>query len=201
MIKKTVHRLCDNPTISNIIRNIIEAGMISVRSNIRRQTGNTKNKRIIDIACGTGEFSVLAKGPYVGVDLDKRHIRYARKKYGNKRKQFLVKDASDTGFPDKSFDYAFMLSFLHHTPEKDIGKVLGEAMRLTKHKIIIVDLVPLKYNLLGMYFYRLDQGKYIRPYKEQLRLVRKYAKIKKAKIFRSGMDLHSLIVVEPKQAN
>ena len=68
---------------------------------------------------------------------------------------------------------------------------------MTKKKIIIVDLVPLKYNPLGKFFYKLDQGKHIRSYKEQLRLVAKYAEIKKAMIFRSGMYLHSLIVCEP----
>ena len=198
MSKNIIHRLCENPVVSNLIRNIIEAGMVTVRSNLRSELGNTKDKRIIDIACGTGEFSVLAEGEYVGVDLDKRHIYYANKKYGSKRKKFLVKDASATGYPDKSFDYALMLSFLHHTLEKDIGKVLNEAKRLTKEKIIVVDLVPLKYNIFGKFFYSMDQGKFIRPYKKQLELVARYAKIKKTKVFRSGMDLHSLIVCSPK---
>lgn len=199
MIKKIVHKLCDNPVISNFIRNVIEAGMITVRRNIRKEIGDTRNKRIIDIACGTGEFSRLAEGEYVGVDLDKRHIKYASRKYGTPKKKFFVKDASRLGGPDKCFDYAFMLSFLHHTAEKDIEKVLKEAMRVTKNKIIIVDLVPLKYNLIGKFFYNLDQGKYIRPFDKQLRLVKKYAKVRKSRIFRSGMDLHSLIVVEPKK--
>ncbi len=197
MSKNIIHKLCKNPLLSNIIRNVIEAGMITVRSNIRKEAGDTSNKRIIDIACGTGEFSCLAHGSYIGVDLDARHIKYAQKKYGTKKKKFLVKDASKTGFPDKHFDCAFMLSFLHHTPEKDIGKVLNEAKRITREKIIIVDLVPLKYNLIGKFFYNMDQGKFIRPYKEQLRLVSKYAKIKKTRVFRSGMDLHSLIVCSP----
>ena len=198
MSKNIVHRLCENPVISNLIRNFIEAGMITVRSNIRKEIGDTSKNRIIDIACGTGEFSVLAKGQYVGVDLDARHIKYAQKKYGNNNKRFIVKDASKTGFPDKHFDYALILSFLHHTPEKDIGKVLNEAKRVTKEKMIIVDLVPLKYNLLGKFFYKMDQGKFIRPYKKQLELVSRYVKIRKAKVFRSGMTLHSLIVCKPR---
>ena len=201
MIKKIVHKACDSPVLSNLIRNVIEAGMITVRSNIRREIGNTKNKKILDIACGTGKFSVLAEGEYVGVDLDARHIKYAQKKYGSKKKRFIVEDAGKIDYPDKYFDYSFMLSFLHHTPTKDIGKTLNIAKRMTKKKIIIVDLVPLKYNLLGKFFYNLDQGKFIRPYKEQLRLVRQHIKIKKAKIFRSGMDLHSLIVCSPEKSH
>ncbi|MFB0564497.1 MAG: glycosyltransferase [Candidatus Aminicenantaceae bacterium] len=196
MIKKIIHRLCSNPVMSNLIRNIIEAGMITVKSNIKKEIRNTKNKKIIDIACGTGQFSVLAKGEYVGIDLNKRHIMYARKKYGSKKKKFLIIDANSLAYPDKYFDYAFMLGFLHHIPEVTIGKVLTVARRITKEKIIIIDLVPLKYNLLGKFLYKIDQGKFIRPYEEQLRLVRKYTKLKNAKIFRSGMDLHSLIVCE-----
>jgi len=199
MGKNIIHKLCENPCISNLIRDIIEAGSITVKSNIKKQIGGTKKKRIIDIACGTGQFSAIAKGEYVGVDLNKAHIRYARKKYGTKRKKFLVKDASKIDYKDDHFDYAFMLSFLHHTRKKDIGKVLSEAMRITNDKIIIVDLVPLKYNPLGMFFYKMDQGKYIRPFKTQVKLVAKHARILKAYVFRSGMNLHSMIVCDAKK--
>lgn len=197
-MKNIIHQLCENPTVSNFIRNTIEGGTAAVKNNLQKEIGNTTNKKIIDIACGTGSYSVIAKGEYVGVDLNRKHIKYARKKYGSKRKKFVVGDASSTNYPKNCFDYAFMLSFLHHVSEKDIKKILSEVKRITKKKIIIVDLVPLRYNVLGKFFYKMDQGKFIRPYEKQLQLIRKYIKIKKAKIFRSGMNLHSLIICDTK---
>ncbi|MBN1502587.1 class I SAM-dependent methyltransferase [Candidatus Woesearchaeota archaeon] len=192
-----IHRLCTNPIFSNVLRNIPEGWFITVKKNIKRELGNTEDKNIVDIACGTGQFSTLVKGKYTGIDLDKNHIEYAIKTYNDKNKKFIVQDASNTGFKNRQFDIALMLSFLHHADESNIIKVFKEAKRVTKEKIIIVDLITPKYNLLARLMYSMDQGKYIRPFKEQERLIKKEFKINKSMIFRSGIYIHSMFVCVP----
>ena len=194
MIKRLAHKLCESPFLSNVLRNAIEAGMITVRRELRRELGDTSRLRIVDIACGTGEFARVARGEYVGVDLDERHLAYARRKYGGAGREFRRADARSTGLPDKDFDVAWLLSFLHHTADEDVGPVLAEARRLARDRVLLIDLVPLKYNPIGKLFYSLDQGKHIRPYELQLALVREHAEIVHSHVFRSGMDLHSFIV-------
>lgn len=194
MIKKIAHRACESPFLSNLLRNVIEAGMITVRRNLRRELGDTQSLRLVDLACGTGEFARLARGDYVGVDLDARHVEYARRKHGSKQRLFRIADARETGLPEKDFDVTLVLSFLHHTADEDVGSLMREARRLARDKVILVDLVPLKYNLLGRFLYSLDQGNHIRPFERQLELVGRHADIQKSYVFRSGMDLHSFIV-------
>lgn len=194
-MKNIIHRLCEDPFLSDLIRSIVEAGSISVKHTLKAELGNPK--KVIDIACGTGQFSVLVKGDYIGIDLDRKHISYAKRRYGSDNRKFLVRNALKTGFGDKTFDCSLVLSCLHHIPDNLIRELLDEVSRVTKEKILIVDLVPLKYNPIGKFLYRMDQGKNIRAFEEQKRLVAKHLRIKKAKMFRSGIYMHSFFVCSP----
>jgi len=195
-MKKLIHRICESPLGSNFIRLTLEAGLVSVRKNAVRFLEPGLNERILDVGCGTGEFSKIIPGKYIGVDTDKKHIKYAIKKYGDENRGFLVMDALKLKFKDGEFDKSMFINCLHHVDDKEFGRILKEMARVTKKRILIIDTIPLKYNLFGIMTQKLDQGRYIRRLEEQLKLVEKNFKIKFYKTFRSGVNIHSLMLIE-----
>lgn len=198
-MKNPIHKLCENPVLSNLIRNIIEGGNGPVRAHVRKYINLGPKEKIIDVACGTGEFCELVHGDYYGVDLDKCHIDYAKEKFGRKGKRFFVMDARKLKFKPKSFDHAMLLSFLHHTPTNLVGPILEEVARVTKRNILFVDLVPHKVNFVGNFILSMDQGKHVRKFDDQVDIIKKHLKVVDAYKFRSGMNIHSLIVAKAKK--
>jgi hypothetical protein len=63
-----------------------------------------------------------------------------------------------------------------------------------KHLPIFVDLVPHRINFIGNFFLAMDQGKYIRKFEEQKKLLSEHLDLKVAYKFRSGINIHSLFV-------
>ena len=114
------------------------------------------NKKVIDVACGTGaqvfELSRFSSR-VVGVDLSESMIRYAIKfkKNGNAdNTDFFVCDATDLSmFKPESFDVAIMSLALHQFAPELHTPILNE-MKKVASKIIIVDYaVPLPKNYTG----------------------------------------------------
>tara|TARA_B100000900_G_scaffold414829_1_gene442658 strand:- start:1533 stop:2237 length:705 start_codon:yes stop_codon:yes gene_type:complete len=96
-----------------------------------------KNKKLIDVACGTGDIGklYLNKIDYVGevfnVDANKNMIDQGKKRFVNiKNINWKIENAEDLSFKDDYFDY-YTISFgLRNT--KDINKTLKQAYRVLK---------------------------------------------------------------------
>ena len=83
-----------------------------------------EGRRILDVACGPGAFSVLfPPESYHGVDINKRYIAYAERHY---RGSFRVMDARNLQFEDGSFDDALVFGLLHHLDDEDAKIELSE---------------------------------------------------------------------------
>lgn len=100
-----------------------------------------KNKKVLDIGCGSYQtrYDINLPRVRVGIDPSKNAIEAANKLYPNCK--HLVGSADDLPFSNKSFDVSLLLYVLHHIPRNRWGKVLKEAVRVTKNKIIIFDHV------------------------------------------------------------
>jgi ubiquinone/menaquinone biosynthesis C-methylase UbiE len=87
---------------------------------LRLLRGTPRN--VLEIGCGQGVgariiHDRLAPEQYVGVDLDARMIRRARKRAGHlPNAEFLEGDVSRLDFPDASFDLVVNFGILHHVP-------------------------------------------------------------------------------------
>jgi ubiquinone/menaquinone biosynthesis C-methylase UbiE len=116
-----------------------------------------KDSTVLDIACGTGDFSILAasKAKYVvGIDLSVRNIKSAKAK-------LKIKDMNNIEFLhgnalmlsnmfDRRFDYSFISFALHEMPNEIREKVFQEMIAVSE-KIIIADFaVDMAFNLTGM---------------------------------------------------
>ena len=92
--------------------------------------------KVLEIGCGQGVgaqiiYDLLSPEQYVGVDLDPRMIRRARKRAGAlPNATFVEGDVSSLQFADASFDLVVNFAILHHVP--DWRNALGEVHRTLK---------------------------------------------------------------------
>lgn len=100
----------------------------------RLSTGKTD--KVLEIGCGQGAgakiiYDLFNPGTYVGIDLDPRMIRRAKRKAGAlPNATFLEGDVSNLKFPDSSFDLIIDFGIVHHVPNwKD---ALAEVHRTLK---------------------------------------------------------------------
>jgi len=116
--------------------------LIPLRQKVAKMV-NPKNKKVLDVACGTGSQSIaLARRNFevVGIDLSKQMLDIAKKKQRTDI-NFIQADATAIPFPDASFDVSVISLALHDMPEKNAIAVLKEMSRVTKKRgqIIIAD--------------------------------------------------------------
>ena len=101
-------------------------------------------KRLLDIGCGAGVLarSLSDRGAYVsGVDPNAKALALAREAVTTAT--FHVAGAETLPFADDSFDGAVFLNSLHHVPEPDMHRALGEATRVVEQAGSIVVVEPL----------------------------------------------------------
>jgi ubiquinone/menaquinone biosynthesis C-methylase UbiE len=95
-----------------------------------------KSGKVLEIGCGQGTgariiFDLLAPEEYLGIDLDPRMIRRARKRAGKlPNARFVEGDVSSLELPDGSFDLVVNFAMLHHVP--DWRSALAEIHRILK---------------------------------------------------------------------
>jgi ubiquinone/menaquinone biosynthesis C-methylase UbiE len=82
-----------------------------------------KAGKVLEIGCGQGTgakiiYELLNPQEYVGIDLDPRMIRRAKKRAGDfPSARFVEGDVSSLEFPDACFDVVVNFAILHHVPD------------------------------------------------------------------------------------
>ena len=195
MISYLFSKIFGNPFIFDFAQFILEGDY----SNFLKRVVKT-NEKTLDIGCGTGEFCQVIKGEYIGIDLNEDYIRYASKKYGNKKRKFLLMDAKKLTFFKKEFNNSLIINMVHHCSKEDLIMILKSSEKVTRKQIIILDMVPPKHNIISKIIYKLDQGKYMRTLDEQLKIIREVLNVEHYSTFKSPRRLytHSLVVCSPK---
>jgi ubiquinone/menaquinone biosynthesis C-methylase UbiE len=102
------------------------------------------SERVLDIACGTGEFEcmVLSENPVqqmVGVDISEEMLAIAQQKLHNSNVSFQFGSASALPFSAQSFDVIVSASAFHYFD--DPNAALAEVKRVLKPdgKVVILD--------------------------------------------------------------
>ena len=108
-----------------------------------REIGDTADKSILDIGCGTGELcrELANNGAEIfGIDPSENAIKQANELGGGAKYQAATLD--DAGFSPNSFDVVIFCTSLHHIPNSAVA--LQGAIKLVKNtgKIIIVEPQP-----------------------------------------------------------
>jgi ubiquinone/menaquinone biosynthesis C-methylase UbiE len=189
MLVKIRDYLAAKPSLFSLFRKILELNFIKEKKIIRDFFDLRTNKQILDIGCGTGEFSGLFKNlDYCGIDISASYINYAAaKNKGN----FQVMDATHLKFSNNSFDYVLIMAVLHHLTDTEVDQVLSEAKRVLKPngKILIMEDAKIKEmdNLIINFFQKFDKGRYIRTPAGYRRIINPFFNIIKEFTFRSGV--------------
>ncbi len=140
---------------------------------------NIKNKKILDIACGNGAYSIfLAKNnKVIGLDISPGMIKISKElaKQHNISHNFkgIVGDAEKLPFKDNEFDIVLCMDTLHHFTDKRTYSMLKEFNRVTKPKgLFLTDFKNKKNPLVNIMFRK-------RSRKEFLLIARTQTKMKK----------------------
>ncbi|XMB85285.1 class I SAM-dependent methyltransferase [Mycoplasmatota bacterium WC44] len=97
-----------------------------------KMIGDTANKSILDIGCGTGVHSILVSSinnKVIGIDCSKKMILEANKKASDNL-SFLEMDSTNLEFVDEQFDIVMSLAMIEFVEGKE--RVIEEAMRVLK---------------------------------------------------------------------
>ena len=87
-----------------------------------RRLSKGKANRILEIGCGQGAgakiiYDLFRPEHYIGIDLDPRMIKRARKKSGAlSNAKFVEGDVTSLDFSDASFDLVLDFGIVHHVP-------------------------------------------------------------------------------------
>lgn len=103
--------------------------------------GDLEGKKVLEIACGTGRFSVMlaARGAdVVGLDISDAMLSQGREKARgaglSERVEFIRGDAARLPFPDDHFDAVLAMRFFHLIPNPD--RYLEEIRRVTSDQLV-----------------------------------------------------------------
>ena len=161
--------------------------------------------KVLDICTGTGEMALaFAQNDLAvtGIDLAEGMLMVANEKPSLRPPKWLVMDAEHLEFPNDSFEITTIALALHHMPEDVQVRVLTEATRVTKNKVVIVDYNPPKNKkvntLWGIIFSFLDQSELMKEWaKQNLSAVFTKANLRIKKRVITTMGLHQILVLEP----
>jgi len=132
---------------------VVQLMALGQASRLRRRTIERAQikpgERILDVGCGTGDLTLLAKkvagpsGQVAGLDAAPEMIEVARGKAAHKQTDvdFRVGVVERLPFPDGSFDVVLSSLMMHHLPDDLKPQALAEIRRVVKPngRLLIVD--------------------------------------------------------------
>lgn len=131
--------------------------------------------RMLDVGCGPAD--VLAYLPslnYTGIDLNEKHIAYARERYGDRGRFIVGNAANDLHQDENSFDLINVSGLLHHLEDSEAISLFRSLKRLLKQngRIVTLDNVWLpRQRAVVKLINKLDSGMNIRTPEGYLKLL------------------------------
>lgn len=118
----------------------VNAFLITRRKKVLELAGDAKDKKILDVGCGSGIFMIdfTKMGAVVtGVDYSQKMLDIAQKELENhkipRNKYFFKKaDATKLPFKDKSFDIVLATGLSDYLTDQENGKFIKETARVLK---------------------------------------------------------------------
>jgi len=126
----------------------------------------TPGERVLDLGCGAGGFSTVVPGAYLGIDLNPSYIAFARRRFGDPRRRFEVRELADLDGRE-TFDKAIMASVLHHLSDAEAASVLALLARIVRSRLVVMDFHPESANRFQAFLIAHDRGKFPRPAQAQ----------------------------------
>jgi SAM-dependent methyltransferase len=159
-----------------LIGNKFRTGLEVLRLELSQRT-------VLEVCCGSGMLAeaLARRGAQVtGIDLSSEAVNRARERARRYRftAQFMVADAEQLPFPDRSFDVVAVHDGLHHLD--DPYRAIGEMARVARQGVLILEPARAALTRLavwaglaeeveeaGNYVYRLDPGEVVTCLQQQ----------------------------------
>jgi len=131
--------------------------------------------KMLDVGCGPANIlPYLPPLDYTGIDLNEKHIAYARRLYGNRGRFIVGNAADDLKQEGRQFDLINVSALLHHIADDEAILLFAALERLLKPngRIVTIDNVwlPGQRILVRLVNY-MDSGTNIRTPEGYLRLL------------------------------
>jgi SAM-dependent methyltransferase len=121
------------------------------------------NPSVLDIGCGIGQYAAVTKGPYLGIDLNSRYVRYAEERYAGSNRRFRCEDATRLADAGEQYDFVLLVDFLHHIPDAEAVRILRVAAQVARRGVLSFEPVLAQTNPVGRWIIAHDRGDHIRP--------------------------------------
>jgi SAM-dependent methyltransferase len=126
----------------------------------------TPGTKVLDVGCGPANvLSYLPPVDYTGIDLNEKHIAFARELYGDRGRFIVGNAADDLKQEEETFDLINVSALLHHLSNHEAISLFGSLKRLLKKdgKIVTFDNVWLPRQRIAVKLInKLDSGINIR---------------------------------------
>jgi SAM-dependent methyltransferase len=158
-------QILDNPIIWEASRRLLDIylGLYKKRTDTLRKWGCLQsNPSVLDIGCGIGQYADISNEKYLGVDLNERYIKYARKRHQKSNQSFICTDVVTGLHENSKFDLVLMVDFLHHISNDNVASILTAATDLTKEHMVIFEPCPIQIHPVGKWLINHDRGGYMR---------------------------------------
>jgi SAM-dependent methyltransferase len=143
--------------------------------------------KMLDVGCGPANIlSYLPPLDYTGIDLNEKHIAYARRRYGNRGRFIVGNAADDLKQEGQKFDLINVSALLHHITDNEAISLFASLVGLLKPngRIVTIDNVWLpKQRVAVRLMNYLDSGTNIRTPEGYLGL-----------LSGTGLEIHTLIL-------
>lgn len=200
MLQDIINRISLSPKIFIFLRKILENNFKNQKHVIERYFSPESDKAILDLGCGTGEFSVFFNPlTYTGIDIEQDYIDFARRTY---KGTFLVENATSLSFEESSFDGIVILGVLHHIDDENCHKIMKELKRVLKPSgtiLVIEDVDSPEDNFLTEFIHNYDKGGYIRTKEEYSSLLTSEFRIVASYHIKSGLCPYQVFSLENKK--
>jgi SAM-dependent methyltransferase len=130
--------------------------------------------KMLDVGCGPANIlPFLPPLVYTGIDLNEKHIAFARERYGNRGRFIVGNAASELKQEGSSFDLINISTLLHHLSDEAIALFRALKPLLKPHgKIVTIDNVWLPRQRRAVKFINyLDSGLNIRTPEQYVSLL------------------------------
>ena len=134
------YRLITIPSIYKGLMSALGADR-SVRQYVDEILQPKPGMKVLDVGCGPA--NILAHLPmvdYTGIDLNEKHIAYARQLYGERGRFIVGSAAADLKQEERSFDLINVSGLLHHLADSEAAALFGSLKNLLKDNGRIVTL-------------------------------------------------------------
>lgn len=166
---------------------------------VERQLARRNVRRVLDVGCGPGTNARrFQHAEYVGIDVNDHYLEIARRKY---RGQFVQADLATADLSTLGvFDTILVNSFLHHVPDDEVGRILGQLQHLLEPdgRVHVLELVMPERASVAKVMATLDRGRFARPLAVWRQLFETHFEPVAIEPYRCGGPLWSMVYFQGK---